>query len=610
MRTNRLAVAMMCLALLSSFSACFTCLGIPDPSGTGGGSGSGGAFSISGQLLNGQQPGPDAQVEVRKSGVVLGSTKATSGSFSLNVDPGGPSTLLVTIKADGINPIARTVKADRVGSIKLEEQVVALQSLACTDTSCSAGGLRVDGLPAGTTGMARAFNPFTETSAFPGGFDDSDGNLLLSGAFATVELKDAQGQPLTQLTTPATLRVPFPKDTWSLMVDIAPGDGKLTVPLFYFDESLATWKREGTGELQLDDGTVVAETQLASIRGGTFGSELFVSGQVRHFSTWNVDWPISSHGCVTGRIVTAARAPLKSAKVEIEGITYTGRSPVIVTSDDGRFCADVLRSEAPGEDVDNNGVTGQAQKVGVYVSSGDEVYDGKTHVIPTAPASCGGSCLNVGDLVLDATSQYVTALCNVSGTLVDSGGAPVSGLDVLGFSTATADQVMTVCPDQSCTTLSATTGADGTFSGSVAVKDRLSLLAQRSDTPSPRTTRTEMAFLQTRACPRGPVRLQLGPPRLITELEITISGQRISWFPVVTLQTIAVQSANGDTKWAVVTAPAALVSPLTYGVNPPGAIVVPGLVGGALSSGDDIALTGTLQEGAVQHLYTGSFTVP
>lgn len=604
MTSNRFAMALCSVV----FTGCF--FGTDPGGGTGGGTGNNGAFRISGQLLNGQQPGPDAKVEVRKAGTIIGSVKATSGAFSLNVDPGGPSTLLVTIKADGITPIARTVKADRVGEVKLEEQVIALLPLSCAGTSCSSGGLRVDGLPDGVTGMGRAFNPVTETGAFPGGFDDSDGNLLLSGAFATIELKDAMGQAITTMASPATLRVPFPRDTWSLLVDIIPGDGKVTVPLFYFDESLATWKREGQGELVADDDTRITESEIAAIRARTHVGELFISGQVRHFSTWNVDWPISSHGCVKGRILAANRTPQKSAKVDVEGVTYTGRSSSLVTSDDGRFCADVLRSEVLGEDVDNNGITGQATKVAVYVSSGSDVFDGKEHVVPSAAATCGGACLDLGDIVLDATSQYMTALCNVTGTLVDSAGAPVAGMAVTGFSTASSADIMALCPDLSCSSLSKTTGADGSFSGTVAVRERLSLLAQKTDMPAPRTTSTQLAFLQTRGCPRGPIRLQLSPPRLVTELEVTISGMSISWLPAVTLQTVIVQNANGDAKWGAITSPSALVSPLTYGSTPAGGFPLPGLIGGAMSTGDRVALQGSIQEGAVQHLYTGAATAP
>lgn len=592
-------------------SGCFGCLFDDLQPGTGGGAGggNGGDFSISGRVMNGQQPGPNGRVEVRRGATVLGSASATSGFFSLSVDPGGPATLLVTFRAEGFNPVQRTVKADRSGSYDFEAQAVALQALACGGTRCSSGGLDLDGVPAGTTGFGRAFNPVTETAAFPGGFDDSDGNLLLSGAFATVELKDAQGQPLTTLAAPATLTMPFPKDTWPLLVDLAAGDGKVTVPLYAFEEALATWKRDGEGELVDGAGALVPESAIAAIRQRTHQGPLFVRGQVTHFSTWNVDWPISSHGCITGRIVTAARAPQANAKVEVEGVTYTGRTGDLVTGADGRFCADVLRSEAANEDVDNNGVRGQTQRVAVYVTVDDDVYNGGEHQVPTTEATCGGACLDLGDVVLDATSQFTPALCSVTGTLVEPDGTPIVGLQVSGFGTLSAEELTALCPDSSCYGFSTASAAGGAFSGTVAVKDRLMLAASRSDQPDARTERVQTAYQTTRGCPRTSVVLQMGPAQLLTTIDVTVSGQAISWSPPVALNMVAVESSAGDFKWGVVSSGPTLTPPLTYGVTPSGATALPG-TGGALASGDEVAVQGTTPEGSDQRVYTGTTTVP
>ncbi len=57
------------------------------------------------------------------------------------------------------------------------------------------------------------------------------------------------------------------------------------------------------------------------------------------------------------------------------GVTYTGTSSPQTTDENGKFCVDVMRSEAPGEDVNQNGVTGETQKVLISGSSGGKLYN-------------------------------------------------------------------------------------------------------------------------------------------------------------------------------------------------------------------------------------------
>ena len=71
-----------------------------------------------------------------------------------------------------------------------------------------------------------------------------------------------------------------------------------------------------------------------------------------------------------------------------------------------------------------------------------------------------------------------------------------------------------------------------------------------------------------------------------------------------------VVSAAQNLKWNAITATPAFVTPLTFRVAPPGAVVLPSTDPGPLASGDDIVMTGIVQEGAVLHIYSGSFTVP
>jgi hypothetical protein len=593
-----------------SIAGCFDfCSSRPDPDGTGGTSGQ---FRIKGQVRAGQTSLTNAKVEVKRAGMVLASGDASGGSFSVRVNPMGAEMLLVTARADGYAPAQRAVKASPVGEVELDLQMLLLPDLTCTGTTCSAGKLLIEGLPLGVRGKGRAFNPVTEVDAFPGGFDDAEGNLLISGAFATVELTNAQGQPMTQMGSPATLRMPIPKDTWPEIVDVTPGDNKITVPLFFFDEALATWKREGQADLVTASGALVADSSLMALRAKTFGEDVFASGQVMHFSTWNVDWPISSHGCVTGRMLGADGGVQQSITVEATGATYNGRSPSQVTGADGRFCTDVLRSEAPGEDVNRNGITGETQKVDVYITQGDELYDGRQQEVPAMQGSCSmGSCLDLGDVTLDESRRFVPQLCALSGVLVDAAGMPVANQMVSASSnpSLTTEQIQAFCPNYTCAQLSARTDAQGRFMGQVAMRARINVVAFATDRNDAGAERVRQAYKEVRGCPTSPVQIAYGPPLVTTQVTVTAAGTTISWAPnlPVTLVSVSSPGSSSQPKWFVTTQ-TGFVGPVTFGQAPAGAQTVFG-PNGSLASGDQVTVFGSEMAGGEQRINQGQTVV-
>ena len=178
--------------------------------------------------------------------------------------------------------------------------------------------------PPAVSGSATVFNPVTDPEAFPGDFSDRDGNLLLSGVFAAVELLDGSGDPLRQLDKPATLRMRMPRDSWSIVQDITPGNGQIDVPLYSFAEVLGTWIREGQAVLEDGNGRTLAEGEIGDIRSGAYAGVVVARGEVQHFSYWNVDWPVTTHACITGIIIDADGKAVRGATVTTRGVTYTG----------------------------------------------------------------------------------------------------------------------------------------------------------------------------------------------------------------------------------------------------------------------------------------------
>jgi hypothetical protein len=161
----------------------------------------------------------------------------------------------------------------------------------------------LEGLPEGFGGSAAVFNPVAQADAFPGGFEERDGAMLISGVFASVALTDDSGDPVTTLAAPATVRMAVPTDTWGIIVDMDPGTDRIEVPLYSFDEEAGTWDADGSGHLVDGDGALIPESDLAAIRALTYSGTVSAEGEVTHFSYWNVDWPVESHGCVSGVVV-------------------------------------------------------------------------------------------------------------------------------------------------------------------------------------------------------------------------------------------------------------------------------------------------------------------
>lgn len=344
---------------------------------------------------------------------------------SFNVLRGRP--VLLEIRRPGFAAILQSYSSVTPGSVltrnallaPLEELEVSAGSAASQD-----GSILLAGLPATVDSVqARVFNPATDSSQFPGEFADSQGNLLVSSVFSTVEAKDGAGRPITDLGGSATLRMRVPMESWPSLRDLSPGNGQIDIPLYYYDESAGQWKRNAAdGWLENSSRIRILEDQLASIRNGTYPGDVFAAGLITHLSFWNVDWPVSSHTCIKGYIVDPTGLPVSGAAVSSFGLTYTGTSGPSTTGADGAFCLEVLRSEQPAEDVDGDGVPGETQQVQLKVQSGTNQYSFGAFSVPTSEATCtNGTGLDVGLLALDAQSLLVPSFCTITGRVVYSG---------------------------------------------------------------------------------------------------------------------------------------------------------------------------------------------
>ncbi len=352
--------------------------------------------------------------------------------------------------------------------------------------------LQLDNLPAGITQIrGKVFNPVTETSQFPGEFADNTGNLLISSVFTQIEAKNTQGDSVSNLTDNTELRMQVPSDTWNTMRDLKPDNDQIDIPFYYYDEQDGQWKRSSSdGWLEDASRNKIPENQLTAIKTGSYSGVVYGAGKINHLSYWNIDWPVDTHGCVTGRLLNANGNPATGAVVVAKGISYTGTSAPVTTDANGDFCIDVMRSEGANEDINQNGINGDKSKISLSVSYQGKYYKlAGEHEIPVLAASCGSTgCLQLGEVKLTENLELTTNICTVTGTVVYSGtaaygtsnltaGSPISGAFVWGYDPQIDWTQYGQCYSTLACSLFATTDADGKFTLTIPILSGLELVA-------------------------------------------------------------------------------------------------------------------------------------
>jgi hypothetical protein len=524
-------------------------------------------------------------------------TSDGEGSYVLNLAVAEGDQIVLGFQSGDSAPLFRTLEASPGGDVTVNVTLRTADALGCEGARCALQGdrLTIEGLPPGTMGMAQLFNPVTQTDAFPGTFSDSDGNLLLSGVFASIELVNAVGQPLEQLPAPATLRMQIPRETWPIVSDINPGNGRIDVPLYAYDEVAGAWVRDGAAVLEDDQRAVIGEGSLASIRNGSFTGNVIARGEVQHFSYWNIDWPIAAHACISGRLLDDQGQPASGAAVTIRGLTYVGSSTT-TTDADGRFCADVLRSENPGEDVDQDGVTGETQRVTIRVSHAGKVYDAGATDVPVQAATCSVGCADFGEVSLTPDKELQATVCSLTVRVRDRAGDPVAGAFVVAADQTIDPEISEgLCMDMPlgfCVS-SGVTDESGEASLSAVLLDSLFVAALSMTQEGESTLNRWGEATLSNGCPVDPVLVTLTEGFRLVNLiaEFTPPGT-ISWSPTTPANTVAVTGSLGA-KWLVAAPAPGFQPPVIYGTIPAGAIQLLPSGGGAppaLASGDFIAV--------------------
>jgi len=238
------------------------------------------------------------------------------------------------------------------------------------------------------------------------GTDDGNEILATPGDFTAVnsvgeeKTLESYGMVQVNMTTPSgedlqlgsqasTIRLPVQ----SLGVPPIIGD---EIAAWSYNETLGKWEEEAVGIVAEFDGQLVWEFEAA------------------HFSTWNCDRPISTHGCLTGTVTDSAGTPRSGATVRAVGITYISTTTARTTQD-GSFCLEVKNGETVWAEISYSiaGQTATQRTDPVSISPGQ--------------ASCAlgeSTCNDLGSIPVDIQT------C-ISGVVVSSLNAPREGVQVM-----------------------------------------------------------------------------------------------------------------------------------------------------------------------------------
>jgi PKD repeat protein len=222
------------------------------------------------------------------------------------------------------------------------------------------------------SGSVAFVNPASQPELMLGSFlaykpDSEKGFITLSSAgFLSIQLQDEKGEIISTFAPKIarlkgkqaevkkpTLRMKIPEDVYHTLYDYVNETTDLVeVPMWYYDEIKGVWiQGEELGILQDENGNAIKPAELAKIVLGKETKKLYVSAKVEHFSSWNVDYPVSSHASVVAQFVDSDGNPVSGLHISSQGNTYGGLG------------------DWKGAYTDNNGIAG------VDVKKSDPVHD-------------------------------------------------------------------------------------------------------------------------------------------------------------------------------------------------------------------------------------------
>ncbi len=231
---------------------------------------------------------------------------AANGSYNVTVNAVERYRIVAYLTQAGLPNATGAVFVLNDGSTQLQATTLTLPDLTQSvlvlnngDANSSDGDVSITGFPESVEQVfARPYDPDLSTDLFPGDFIDEDDDVLNSAGFIWLSALDANGDPVTEFDPPVTVRFKIAQTQWKDLIDLVPGNNKIDIPMYSFDEDTGEWVRETAadgsplGKLVDATGVDIAESQSASIIEGNYLGEVYVEFAASHFSWWNVDYAI------------------------------------------------------------------------------------------------------------------------------------------------------------------------------------------------------------------------------------------------------------------------------------------------------------------------------
>jgi len=238
-------------------------------------------------------------------------TTDEQGNYQLRITTTLPSRVLLEVQHDHSAPAMRLTNARWItvdsGSTSVDAGIVSLPNPSANEITISNGegqntdnSFQVRDLPAEVERFfARVYDPGdqgagsnpADANAFPGEFAESGDIPLNSAGFAWLEGMDANGDPVTQLSQAALVRMKIPASQWADLEDIRAGTDRIELPIYFYDETNDVWSQEAqVGWIEAADGTILPEEASSLILDGSYNGDLYAAYRTGHFSWMNVDY--------------------------------------------------------------------------------------------------------------------------------------------------------------------------------------------------------------------------------------------------------------------------------------------------------------------------------
>lgn len=305
------------------------------------------------------------------------------------------------------SPLLESGSAVDVGRVLLPNAATKQLNLAGNTATSGDGGIVVTVFPSNiATLWAGSYDPDAAPDSFPGDLAEGSTRPVNAVVVLWISALDNNGQPVVDVTPPATVRVRVPEAQWVDAEDLQPGNGAIDTPIYSFNDDTGYWVREANGRLTDATGVPIGESSASDIRTGTYSGDVFAEFQVDHFSWWDVAKPPKD--CT--KDFGDADDPPYPSKLASNGARHLNPCQAWL----GAWVDGESDAELPDEDAYDDGLLAWAP-LKVRVSNWD--WDGQLYLNALIDKSADGDWADAGEWVVQ---NLAVSVLTRKGTTVET----------------------------------------------------------------------------------------------------------------------------------------------------------------------------------------------